>query len=191
MPRARGRLRGRHDAGRGGCTPGAVRGHPATTTSAPRAAAARRIAALLLLLPGLTLEFAPAAPGSVMAVHRAAVGRAASLQDPQRRLRRARPSGAPPVGALPGGAVPGAADLDLDRRAIEAIVEALQGPAASDKVVTRHLRQLGRSINNQQRATFARRVLGVSVLRRVCLHPTRARPPRRAAFQCSSAPSNS
>jgi hypothetical protein len=44
---------------------------------------------------------------------------------------------------------------------VEAIVVALQGASASDKVVTKRLRQLGRSINNQQRATLARRVFRV------------------------------
>ena len=96
---------------------------------------------LLLLVPGLTLEFAPPPPCGT----------------------RLRAAGACSELRLQPGSAGGA---DLDQVAVEAIVEALQGASASDKVVTKRLRQLGRSINNQQRATLARRVLGVSVLRR-------------------------
>ena len=96
------------------------------------------IAVLMLLVPGLTMEFAPPPICGT-------------------RLRACTELRAQPGSA--GGA-------DLDQVAVEAIVEALQGASASDKVVTKRLRQLGRSINNQQRATLARRVLGVSVLRR-------------------------
>ena len=50
--------------------------------------------------------------------------------------------------------------------ATEAIAEILESDVAAEKVLGRHLRRLGRRINNEQRATLARRVLGVSVLRK-------------------------
>jgi hypothetical protein len=67
--------------------------------------------------------------------------------------------------AVGADAEPGPMSVDMDQVAIEAITESLEGTVAADKVVTKHLRRLGRSINNQQRATLSRRVLGVIVLR--------------------------
>ena len=56
--------------------------------------------------------------------------------------------------------------IELSAVATEAIAEILESDVAAEKVLGRHLRRLGRRINNEQRATLARRVLGVSVLRK-------------------------
>ena len=136
----------------------------------------RRILLLgLLALAGETLEFSPAS--GTGAAHDGSGSRMC-------RLWRALRAGAgraarPPVQLLPHALAPmlagpglrmaasvAAQDSDeLDRMTVEAIAESLAGVAQSDKIVTKALRKLGRSINNQQRATFSRRVLGVSVLR--------------------------
>jgi hypothetical protein len=55
--------------------------------------------------------------------------------------------------------------VDLSQIAVSAIAESLEGLVPSDKIVTKYLRKLGRSVNNHQRATLARRILGTSVLR--------------------------
>jgi hypothetical protein len=55
--------------------------------------------------------------------------------------------------------------VDLNQIAISALAESLEGLVPSDKIVTKYLRKLGRSVNNHQRATLARRILGTSVLR--------------------------
>jgi hypothetical protein len=86
------------------------------------------------------------------------------LWQPVLSTARSRPAGRPALRAS-GGASADGVGVDLNQIAIAALAESLEGLAPSDKIVTKYLRKLGRSVNNHQRATLARRILGTSVLR--------------------------